>query len=518
MLKLNDIYLTNIFVLQKKDPKLAELIQNSVSNNFYLDVVYSKDGSIVPRFFNGNAAHSLYNPIIEASRLIDPIDHDTCVFFCGIGAGFHIRQWLKISVFRPCIILESDLPTLRSLLEIYDLTDILQHDSVRIIANPDQKEIFKVITETWKPALEKAFKVVTLRSWENLHKNLVADISQSVSAALQIVSKDFSVQSHFGRLWMRNALRNLAIAEKHQGTFPKVDVNKTAIIVAAGPSLEISIQKIIQKRSSYIVFATDTSYGFLHAKGIIPDFFVSIDAQHVSISHIMIPLHPNMTIVLDAIAHPGIALKAIEYGCNVIIGCGGHPLLAYASKMSPLPYLFTSSGTVTGTALGIAQSLGFSKIELIGADFKYTDGKAYTRSTYLDVASFAHASRLFPPESFWTQLIFRTPVQRTKQNGSISYTNEILQFYSKEIHLNNCSKKWTKDDFISFPFNNFLQNVLASYSTFKYPQEINQEYFFTLLPFMAWFNHSHRINNPACSVHDAINLALELIAGYTIKI
>lgn len=515
MVNNNDIFSKNLVALQNKDLELASSIQRVSSNSFYSDILYAKDGSIVPRYYNGNAAHSLYDPIKEASRILETIDYNSCVLFCGIGAGYHIRKWLESSPLRPCILLEANVATLRSLLDICDISDILTHDSIRIITDPLKDELYRVISETWKPALEKSFKVITLRSWENLQKNIVKDISDSVSNALRLVSTDLSVQSHFGRLWMRNALRNLSVAEKFQGRFPKVDTNKTALIIAAGPSLESSISQLIQNRNLYTVFATDTSYSFLVQKNIIPDFFVSIDAQQVSISHIMSPLHSGMTIVLDATAHPGIARKAIECGCNLIIGCGGHPLPSYASNMTALPNLSTGSGTVTGTALGVAQSLGFTKITLLGADFQYTDGKAYVRGTYLDDRSFLHSNRFYPSESFWTELLFRTPVTRICKNGSISYTTEILEQYAKEVHSKKNINLWSKKDFNLFPFQEFIANLQYEYSKIQYPDSRNKKSFFTLLPFIAWHNHSQRTNNITCPAHEAINLALELIAGYT---
>ena len=62
-----------------------------------------------------------------------------------------------------------------------------------------------------------------------------------VQEKIDSLSADFSVQSHFGKIWQRNILVNTRFLD---GTFPdRINPEKTAAIVAAGPSLDRSIEK-----------------------------------------------------------------------------------------------------------------------------------------------------------------------------------------------------------------------------------------------------------------------------------
>ena len=100
---------------------------------------------------------------------------------------------------------------------------------------------------------------------------------------LKAISRDYSVQAHFGKIWMRNILLNLSSFSAN----PEIhcDTHRTAAVIAAGPSLDQTAGMLAAKRDSYYIISTDTAYGSLLRRGLTPDAVVSVDGQHISTTH-----------------------------------------------------------------------------------------------------------------------------------------------------------------------------------------------------------------------------------------
>jgi hypothetical protein len=83
-------------------------------------------------------------------------------------------------------------------------------------------------------------------------------------------------------------MNNAGLAEKLSAgskySISASDLKKMAVIVAAGPSLDKTVE-LIKDKDSYYIIATDTAGLSLINKGIIPDIIISIDGQSVSYNH-----------------------------------------------------------------------------------------------------------------------------------------------------------------------------------------------------------------------------------------
>ena len=108
-----------------------------------------------------------------------------------------------------------------------------------------------------------------------------------------------------------------------------------------------------------------------------------------------------------------------------------------------LPVFFSGAGTVTITALDIAVQAGFTDIMILGADFSYSDGKAYTSGTYLDTLYNKGSSKLAETEQTFSKLMFRTELLEITRNKK---TTQILQAYkgSLEKYLTEKNISFTK--------------------------------------------------------------------------
>ena len=512
---INPVFEKNIKALGQRRSNLVPPILAATSDPPVYSRRIAKNGQAVPAFADGVSCNSMYDPGREAAQITKDCADSGCVVFAGLGGGYHVREFLRANPVARCLVAESGFSAFRSLLEAVDVSDVLASPRVAVIPDCADESIPKLIASSYLPALQGNFRVVSLRPWQMHNEESFRALGALAKRGLEIVSADYSVQAHFGRLWMHNIMRNLQMLSQANRALPEFDTGKKAVVAAAGPGLEDSIPDLRERRSSYVIFSTDTAYGTLVANGIVPDAFVSIDAQLISARHAMHGLKPSVTVIMDLCGNPEIARVAKAAGCELIVTAGSHPLAKYAMSVSPLPEMDTSSGTVTVAALDAAHSCGFSDVMTVGADFAYVAGKPYARGTYLERQFYHTATRLVPAETSYDAIMFRTPVRARRDTGGITYNTDVLDRYSAAFAAYRGGNRWTKAMFRPFPYERFLSLYTSGVSILLSDTSGDDTILFTLLPFVAWRRSREDEEWKATGIAGALRLASGLIAGYT---
>lgn len=501
-----NIYEKNIYVLKIRFPHIAQKIETAACSDTYTDVQYSKTDIPLPCFKNGTMLHSKYNPEKEAERLFGK--NENFVLFCGLGAGVHIRYFLNNFKVNYCAVSESNLSDLKALLQKIDFTDIFLHSKLTLLPSLDENEFETALLKTYIPVLHGNFEVKFLRPWENYYKNFLPCFSEKIQNALKKIQGDTATQARFGKIWMRNILLNLKTASHISPKLPKAASSKTAYILGAGPSLEYALDTIKQKREKFVLFAADTAFPVLTAQNIIPDFFISIDPQAVSYSHCFKPFNTYTIGIFDLCANPLTVRSFLQNGNGFFFTAGGHPFTQYAAAFSPFPYCDTSTGTVAGAAKYAALALKFKTLQFAGLDFAYTDGKAYSRGTYLSKSFFKSAYKNSPIETKFCELMFRTHTEKKIESGKITYKTELLNSYSVSFSEKKDVPEWCNTDFKNFPYEDFI-------FTLKQNSKKNDENLKTaFLPYLTFkskmiYNKKNNFSN--------LQLALSDILEYTVK-
>ena len=418
--------------------------------SIYTQIIESRSGCKIPSFASGRTVDSRYDPQKDSLRICQGIKEQTkFVIITGIASGILIGTILEN---RPDIFIlaveksETELEFLKQLELIGEL------EGNERVCFCTMNTLQKKILELYVPAFYGNLEVIEQRGWIEENKDLVTLLQTSIQKAIGIVSADFSVQSHFGKLWQHNIMSNLKMLDK---AVPLPDVkthlNKTAVILGAGPTLEKKIPELQNNRSSYYIISTDTALSILCNNSLCPDCVVSLDGQNVSGTH-FIHTKPadlaNTVFLFDLTANPGAVRKAALLNGKIVFFISGHPLSKYINKNlnCSLFELFSGAGTVTICALDYAIKCGFTDIRIFGADFAYLDGKAYARGTYLDTLYNSHSSRIITPEKQFDRLLFRTPLNRLTQTR---FTTDILEAYRISLEQYLADKKISfvrKDD------------------------------------------------------------------------
>ena len=153
--------------------------------------------------------------------------------------------------------------------------------------------------------------------------------------------------------------------------------NQSAVIVAAGPTLEQEMENLRDVQEEVIIISVGTVAKKLIERGIIPDYIVITDAweqmykQIESIEEEEIPLLLLSTASADIVTH--------YKGPSYIVYQEGYPLAERKAKENNYK-LFQVGGSVTTLALDIAIQSGAEKIILLGADMAYVGEKTHAFS------------------------------------------------------------------------------------------------------------------------------------------
>lgn len=404
------IFSRNLLALGARDAGLGARLEAAAPDPRFL-VRAARSGAPVPLCRQGEreiALHSLIDPEREGRRLAEAQEGGGFIVALGLGAGYGLLPQLRRQETSGILVIEYSAPLLRFILEEFDLAELLADPRVSLLLDPEPEEIAGRLLSTYIPALGGDIRSLPLRPRTELEPRLFERATDAVREVLGRISDDYSVQAFFGRLWFRNAVRNLFAAERPS---PPLRPARRAVVAAAGPSLEAGIGAIeAEKRAGALLIATDTSLPALLGLGVRPDLAISIDCQAISYYHFLKGLPAEIPLVLD-LASPN---RLARLSPNLRFFSSGHPFCAFlSSRWRPFPALDTSGGNVTHAALSLAEALGAESALLVGADFSYPDGKSYARGTYIYDYFAKTAGRLGPLESSFAGFVFRTPsVQR----------------------------------------------------------------------------------------------------------
>lgn len=396
------------------------------------EISEAKNGSKIPLFKNGKPANSKYNP--DAEQILFESSPQGCIIVAGIAGGFHIEKLLNEKNISLIIAVEADSESLEFCKQFSSVKKISECKKTILC---DKSNLEKTLCTKYFPAIYKNLTLVFHRAWKNENPQIAQEISLIVKNFLEKISADYSVQAHFGKLWQRNILLNLKFISDHSNEnffsakLEQDKIKKTAAIVAAGPTLDFSIEEI--KRGDFFVISTDTAFGTLIQNSIVPDAVINIDAQHISSEHFFCTGEETKTTFVFDLCSNLESVNFVYNKKNKIQFCiNQHPLSFLAKKNMEITKIESGAGTVTIAAADWAKNCGFQKLKFFGADFSYSFGKPYTKGTYLEKQFFSKSNRIISTEEKYAALMFRTELEKIHGQKN-SFTTEVLKRYKKSL-------------------------------------------------------------------------------------
>lgn len=503
------------------------------NNSIYSSFLETKTGSFIPVLKNGKTLESRYNPLSEAEKKINGISNCNFYIVLGICSGILIEKLLQKNPNCTIIGIENDESDIDFLLQSNLIKNLKTKPNIKFCSSSN---LVQTLLNNYIPSFYGQVQIIENSIWVLENPETSNTLKLLINKSLEFISKDFSVQAHFGNLWLTNILNNIkSLNSYNKKNFSiNIPLNKQALIVAAGPSLDQKIKDIKQNRNNYFIIATDTGFSTLLQNNIFCDCVFSIDSQHISYNHFIhdISKFQNTLFIFDLTGNHSICNKLIQNGSKVIFTINNHPLSNYINQLSNniFPQIFSGSGTVTIAAFDFAVKCGFSNIKVLGADFSYINNKPYAQGTYLDTLYTKSANRLSTIEKNYSHLMYRIPVEiintnhittsvlKSYETSFIDYLNTINCNYKKEnneyiININNSNKLCLKQQ-KAVQINDILKEFSAENRAFSEKKSIislkNTD--ICLLPLISWLRNNENIVEDNFS--DLLKIAYSIILRF----
>jgi len=465
---MKSLFEQNIQILSGKNSELAGKLATVPSD--HIQILESKTGDHVPcipaeqgrRLF----IHSRIDPVREAERFISEIDitGKDLIIILGFGFGYHFDALLKnISGSVNVIALEKDYAMLKKAMECRDLTGLLDRENFFILADPSEN----YLSDFFRGKSSREVIFITHRGSAQIYPGYYQNMLSVIKSYISTKDVNIATLARFEKSWVSNISRNAAVISGSCGS--DIFFNKftgiPAIIVAAGPSLDFSLEFIKRNTDRAVIIAVDTSYKILANNGIVPHFCLSVDPQLINARYFEGIDKTETVLVSDPAVHP--STFRFFKGRITVTGIA-FDMMKWIEDICGRKGELTHGGSVSTTAYDFAKRLGASPVIMVGQDLSFTNWLAHAKGSYLDEQIHNKTYRFNNAQMFnRRQLTFLPPVFVKGVRGVKARTNQKMMIFQ------NWFEKRNDSELINASYNgvfiNGVKNIPHDKLEFEYP-------------------------------------------------
>jgi hypothetical protein len=395
-----------ISAVQLCRPRLAEDIAAILSDRDHQGIP-QQDFTILPSRRNGltlqvggRYVHSGVAPAREAGQRIRQVltsRHDGVVTV-GMGLGY-LHEALHDTPSAPG---PSGVPVISVIFSTYLLTELLLRKSPDwwCTVGPDR------LIPAWLPDVLP----VVLRE-ENVSDPAVVSLDAYVGHVPDVHNRVMSVLKNtaernrvnrntlrrFGKLWVRNSIRNIALGEHEGGIdylrniFPGVPT----LVCGAGPTLDELRPLMPDLLERNLVIAVDTAVPVLTRWGLEPHFAVVSDPQYWNSRHLDRAGPTTAILVAEPSTHP----RSIRlWQGPVVVSASLFPLGEFFDQYFHRTLKLGAGGSVATSAWDLARILGSRDIAMAGVDLGFPGNLTHCADSFFENLLRREANRLSPAE------------------------------------------------------------------------------------------------------------------------
>jgi hypothetical protein len=387
----------NLEALGRRFPELAALVAESLPSELEASVAAS--GEMSARGPGGQWLHSSRDPRSEASRLaaacLAPgVD---AVVLLGLGLGYGAEAILSGGLdagIGRLLVCEAEASALNAAFRIRDLSALLSDERLGFIVGGEPEGLISALelSEGTKAGiLELKAATICDPEW----------FGRARSAAERWNAKgrvNENTLKRFGRLWVRNLAANLGQAASSLGvdSLEGLFSSFPAIVLAAGPSLDLVLPSIREISRRAVVICVDTSLRSLLRSGLEPDFLVVVDPQYWNWRHLGGLSSPSSILVSETAAWP--AVFRSDYRA-VFLGGSLFPLGQRIESFAGAKGRLGAGGSVATSAWDLGRILGASPLWMAGLDLSYPGGRTHAKASLFEQRALSVGDRLQPASS-----------------------------------------------------------------------------------------------------------------------
>ena len=377
---MNNVFDKNIDALRIKNPGLADRLTKYILTDVPQLV---KENNAYNFLYKNKYLHNPQSPLGEALEIFSMSENTpvTIHLLYGLGLGY-LFQVAAAKSNGTVILYEPDLNIFRTAFTLVDFTSYMLKSNVFL--TDDFSEACDYIYR--KSNMKNTPLLLSTLEYRELNKDKFNDMVRELQEVVGRFSLDLKyTQEKFYSLLLK-IISNIPKLINEVPIFEFKDryINKTAVVVSAGPTLDRNIETIKKYRDNIVLITVGTAMRTLDKHGITPDFLCIIEANDCSKQIAGLDLS-KVNFITEPYANPN--LRQFEYKKTYSHISSNLPVNSFWCSLSGITNdEYESKGTVSYTALNVARILGCSKIVLVGQDLAYIEGQCYSKdSAYKDL-------------------------------------------------------------------------------------------------------------------------------------
>ncbi|RRD93856.1 DUF115 domain-containing protein [Clostridiales bacterium COT073_COT-073] len=443
------ISIYNKAILKELNPALLEKLEELETEGLKkARVLPSKSGEKTLAYEeNGKTyfLHSRYQPSYEAEKAADSyadITNEDSVVFYGVGLGYHIKEMLKRVPEIKYYLIEPNLEVLYVFLEHNELKDMELGNLEGItidFGDLEQKIPHILIKYSQEIKLVLHYSCVKYfeEYFEQFRKLFLGSFRREKDRTIFFALEQLkTVTNEFDNMMTVIESANILNCDLE-------DIKgKTAIIVAAGPSLDDEIENIreIKKRGMAYILAVGSGVNSLLSQGIHADAVFSYDPS-VENQKVLKKIKEENIKDIPLIFGAGIGSESLkDYPGPKICMLNSHNYIIkhyLKSKTKDMPIVGVGA-TITVSGLDAALKMGFKQVILVGQNLGITEDKSYS-------SGIEYAPTEIVKESQYTEL--EKDVHGNTMKTSTAYLmmregiEEVIEISAKDAKVWNATRK-----------------------------------------------------------------------------
>jgi glycosyltransferase involved in cell wall biosynthesis len=386
---MNQFFESNQNLLLRKNPELCRKLNDCPcigavhvipTLSRYPTLLFSSENGS-PKFL-----HSPHNPVEEARDMISEYQffgEDLTILF-GFGLGYlPLSIAAKMHPEHGLFVIESSLEILKAALSFADLSDLLNHERVRVF-HTDQTD------RIWEALEKEQFRILGGRVGKLIHPpsygmnpGAYDRIEERIERYVAIIKDNFKTLEGHGQVTLKNIIQNIFSYTESAPVDPLADMamKRPALVVTSGPSLDLNIDCIKGMENKLLIIATDSAFTCLIKQSILPHVVVSVDPINVNMrkfDQLTPDLLKKTSLVYSPYVFPDI--PALFSGPKFVFNehnllCQWALPLWYPAKT--LPYGFS----VSHYAFYLARLMGADPIIFVGLDLSFPGKKGHAQNS-----------------------------------------------------------------------------------------------------------------------------------------
>ncbi|MDR1363294.1 MAG: DUF115 domain-containing protein [Spirochaetaceae bacterium] len=338
-------------------------------------------------FYRGKTLLSRIDPVRQAERAVEaalPLSGRTLYLLPSPLFGYGIPLIIEnLPLDSSLLCIEADAALADFSSEYISSLKISRPDAMRFIQTKSPSAVAGFVRKTWGQRRFRRVEILRLTGgWQ-----LNAEVYEAEAAMLRkLIATEWSnamTLSKLGRLYIRNAIRNLILLASRADAEKLFFGNRPALVLGAGPSLDDFLNNVKQRPppEACVIICADTALRPLREHGVKPNLVVTLESQHWNLRDFKGMGDWRVPIAMDLSALP--AVNEFLGGETYLFWTRWTELSLFErlSALKLLPVELPPLGSVGLSALSLALLLGTGPVFTAGIDFSFTLDKYHCRGS-----------------------------------------------------------------------------------------------------------------------------------------